>query len=376
MGMLKDIHRRWYGKQKEFLDLQVVASDRAGVYTSISKFLQTSISSGMLGLGAWLTLTQQMTGGGGMIIIGSIIGGRVMQPLVQVVTQWRVAVNARDALARLEALLTAVPKKVKGMPLPPPRGRLTAENLIVGAPNMQAPILKGVSFGINAGEVLAVIGPSACGKTTLARAITGLWPSVGGKARLDGADVHAWNKEELGPNIGYLPQGVELFEGTVAENIARFGEIDMIKVEAAAQSVGVHEFILSLPQGYDTEIGPEGARLSGGQRQRVGLARALYGDPRFIVLDEPNSSLDESGEAALLNAIKEAKARGTTVVTITHRVNLVMAADKVLVLRDGTVQLFGPRDEVAAALAKANQEAAARTQQQAPAGRITPEIAA
>lgn len=379
MGMLRDIHSRWFSKQSEFLKLQVVASDRAGVYTALSKFLQTTLSSALLGLGAYLLLNQQMTGGGGMIIIASIIGGRVLQPLVGVVTQWRSGINARDAHSRLASLLTAVPAKPNAMSLPAPRGRFTAENLIVAAPNTQTPILKGVSFALNPGEVLAVIGPSACGKTSLARAMMGLWPSVGGKARLDGADIHAWGKEELGPHVGYLPQGVELFDGTIAENIARFGDIDMIKVEAAARIVGVHDLIDSLPEGYETDVGSDGARLSGGQRQRIGLARALYGDPRFIVLDEPNSSLDEAGEAALLAAIRDAKARGTTVVVITHRINLVTAADKVLLMRDGAVQLFGPRDEVTAALAKANQEAAARAQriaaQPTHAGRAAPEIA-
>jgi ATP-binding cassette subfamily C exporter for protease/lipase len=237
---------------------------------------------------------------------------------------------------------------------------LTAENLIVPAPGSQAPILRGINFTLNPGEVLAVIGASASGKTTLARTLTGVWGSLGGKARLDGVDVYNWKKEELGPHVGYLPQDVELFEGTIAENIARFGDVEMKKVEAATQAVGLHEFILSLPQGYETDVGPDGARLSGGQRQRIGLARALYGDPVFVVLDEPNSSLDEDGEAALAQAIIDAKARGTSVVAITHRVNLLKVCDKVLLLRDGQVQAFGPRDEVMAAMAKANAEAAAK----------------
>jgi ATP-binding cassette subfamily C exporter for protease/lipase len=223
-----------------------------------------------------------------------------------------------------------------------------------------------------------VIGPSASGKTTLARTLTGVWASIGGKARLDGVDVYNWNKAELGPHVGYLPQDVELFEGSIAENIARFGEIDMKKVEDAAQRVGLHEFILALPQGYDTDVGPEGARLSGGQRQRVGLARALYGDPVFIVLDEPNSSLDEAGEAALAQTITDAKSRGTSVVAITHRINLLKVCDKVLLLRDGQMQAFGPRDDVMAAIAKANAEAAAKAQsaQQRPTPATQPELAA
>ena len=358
MGMLGDIHRRWIAKQREFLGLQAVASDRAGVYAAISKFLQTLMGSLLLGLGAWLMLRNELNGGGGMMIVASILGGRVLQPLVQMVTQWRAAVSARDAWQRLDALLNMLPPRPEGMSLPPPRGRLTAENIIAVAPGSQASILRGVSFALNPGEVLAVIGPSASGKTTLARVLAGLWPSHGGKARLDGADVHAWDKAELGPHVGYLPQDVELFDGTIAENIARFGKLERAKVENAARAVGLHEFILELPNGYDTEVGPEGARLSGGQRQRVGLARALYGDPVFVLLDEPNSSLDDSGDAALAAAIQQYKSRGTTFVVITHRSSVLGVADKILLLRDGAVQAFGPRDDVMAALKKANEEAA------------------
>jgi ATP-binding cassette subfamily C exporter for protease/lipase len=313
-----------------------------------------------------------------MLIVSSILGGRVLKPLVEIVTQWRTFVNAREAYKRLDGLLSSLPARDGAMPLPAPRGKLSAENLIISAPGTQVPILRGLNFGLNPGEVLAVIGPSASGKTTLARALTGVWPSIGGKARLDGADVHAWDKAELGPNVGYLPQGVELFDGSIAENIARFGDIDMKKVEAAARSVGLHDFIMMLPQGYDTDVGAEGARLSGGQRQRVGLARAIYGDPVFVVLDEPNSSLDEAGEAALAQAITEAKSRGTTVVAITHRVNLLKVCDKVLLLRDGQLQAFGPRDEVMAAIAKANAEAAAKAQAAAQQRAVAtqPELAA
>lgn len=357
MGMLKNIHRRWMEKQREFLKLQAVASDYAGGFQAISKVLQTTMGSLLLGLGAWLLLRGQLPGGGGMMIVGSILGGRVLAPLVTLVTQWRTVVNARDAWRRLDSLLASIPRKPEGMSLPAPRGQLIAENLVVAPPGSQAPILRGVTFGVNPGEVVAVVGPSASGKTTLARVLAGLWPSAGGKARLDGVDVHAWDKSELGPFVGYLPQGVELFDGTLAENIARFGEVEMHKVEAAARTVGLHEYILSLPEGYDTEVGTEGARLSGGQRQRVGLARALYGDPVFVVLDEPNSSLDESGDAALSQAIAAAKSRGTTFVIMTHRTSILAVADRMLVLRDGQVQAFGPRDEVLAAIQKANMQA-------------------
>ena len=362
MGMLPNIHGRWLARQREFLGLQALASDRAGLYTALSRFLQNVLSSLILGLACYLLLERMLNGGGSMMIVASILGGRVLKPLVEIVTQWRTFVNTRESYKRLDTLLTSIPARDGAMPLPAPRGRLAAENLIVGAPGSQAPILRGVSFGLNPGETLAVIGPSASGKTTLARTLTGVWPSVGGKARLDSVDVQTWDKAELGPHVGYLPQGVELFDGTIAENIARFGEIDMKKVEAAARSVGLHEFIMMLPQGYDTDVGPEGARLSGGQRQRIGLARAIYGDPVFVVLDEPNSSLDEAGEVALAQAITELKSRGTTVVAITHRVSLLKVCDKVLLLRDGQVQAFGPRDEVMAAIAKANADASAKAQ--------------
>ena len=357
MGMLRDTHRRWLGKQRDFLDLQALASERAGGFQAVSKLLQTTLSSMLLGLGAWLLLHNQLSGGGGMIIVASILGGRMLAPLVQVVSQWQSVVNVRDAWSRVEQLLEAVPAQPRSMALPAPRGALHVEQLVAGAPGNPALILRGVQFALAPGEVLAVVGPSAAGKTTLARLLVGLWPAQGGKVRLDGADIHTWDKAELGVHLGYLPQGVELFEGTLAENIARFAQVEPAKVEAAARAVGLHEFILSLPQGYDSPVGPEGARLSGGQRQRVGLARALYGDPVFVVLDEPNSSLDEEGDAALARAIQEGKARGTTFVVMTHRTSVLGVADKMLVLRDGMQQAFGPRDEVLAALQQAQQQA-------------------
>ena len=357
MGMLRDTHRRWQRKQQDFLDLQALASERAGGFQAISKLLQNTLASMLLGLGCWLLLYNELRGGPGMMIVASVLGGRMLAPLVQVVSQWQTVVNVRDAWVRVDGLLAAVPERKQGMSLPAPRGALQVEQLVAGAPGSAAPILRGVQFALAPGEVLAVVGPSAAGKTTLARLLVGLWPAQGGKVRLDGADIHAWSKAELGAHLGYLPQGVELFEGTLAENIARFAEVEPAKVEAAARAVGLHEFILSLPQGYDSPVGPEGARLSGGQRQRVGLARALYGDPVFVVLDEPNSSLDEEGDAALARAIQDAKARGTTFVIMTHRTSVLGVADKMLVLHDGQQQAFGPRDDVLAALQKANQQA-------------------
>ena len=357
MGMLDAVHGQWQKRQKEFLTLQAQASEGAGFWTAMSKLLQQVMSSLLLGLGAWLLLSNSLNGGASMMIIGSVLGGRVLAPLSQLVAQWNAVVNVRSAWSRLDGLLAQVPPKPEAMPLPAPKGYLTVEGLMAGAPGQQVPIVRGVQFGLAKGEVLAVVGPSASGKTTLARLLVGLWPAMSGKVRLDGADVFTWDKSELGPYLGYLPQGVELLEGSLAENIARFGEVDMAQVEAAARLVGLHELIMSLPQAYNSPIGRDGAMLSGGQRQRVGLARALYGKPVFVVLDEPNSSLDEAGDLALANAIAALKQLGTTFVVMTHRTSVLGVADKMLIMRDGAQQAFGPRDEVLAALQKARQPA-------------------
>ena len=350
MGMLRATHQRWVQKQREFLNLQAQASESAGGFQALGKLLQTTLSSLLLGLACWLLLNNELHGGGGMMIVGSILGGRMLAPLLQVVAQWQAVIGVRESWHRLEALLAAVPKDPENMALPAPRGVLQVEQLMAGAPGSPGVIVRGVAFALQPGEVLAVVGPSASGKSTLARLLVGLWPAAAGKVRLDGVDIFTWDKAELGPHVGYLPQGVELFEGTLAQNIARFGEVDMHKVRAAAEEVGVHALIESLPLGYETVVGPGGARLSGGQRQRIGLARALYGAPTLIVLDEPNSNLDDEGDAALARAITQASARGATVVVVTHRTSVLAVAHKMLVMRDGTQQGFGPRDEVLAAL--------------------------
>lgn len=371
MGMLKHIHRLWMDKQRDFLNLQAQASDKGGAFQAGSKFLQTVMGSALLGLGAWLVLQNTLAGGAGMMIVASVLGGRMLAPLVMAVSQWRAVVNLRDAWRRLDGMLSTVPEPDENMPLPAPKGHLTVEGVVATAPGSSAPILRGVTFALSPGEVLGVVGPSASGKSTLARLLVGLWPSMGGKVRLDGVDVFSWNKQELGPSLGYLPQGVELLEGTLAENIARFGEIDRTKVEAAAKLVGLHDFILSLPSGYDSSVGRDGAILSGGQRQRVALARALYSEPVFVVLDEPNSSLDEAGDRALLNAIAHMKARGTTFVVMTHRMSVLGVVDKMLVLREGVQHAFGSRDEVLAALNPASQQASEQTQASAAATQTT-----
>ncbi len=366
MGMLGHIHRRWIAKQSEFLKLQAQASEAGGAFQAASKMLQNTASSMLLGLGAWLVLRNELNGGPAMMIIASVLGGRVLAPLVQIVSQWQGVINVREAWARLDSLLVALPLQPDAMALPAPKGQLTAENVMAAAPGSNVQILKGITFALQSGEVLAVIGPSASGKTTLARLLAGFWPTSGGKVRLDGVDVYTWQKNELGPHVGYLPQGIELFEGTLAENIARFGTVDMAKVEAAARTMGLHDYIMALPQGYASPVGREGAILSGGQRQRVGLARAIYDNPVFVVLDEPNSSLDEQGDAALNSAIAQLKSRGTTFVVMTHRTSVFAVADKILILHDGQTRGFGPRDDVLAALAKANAQAQAQGQAPVP----------
>jgi ATP-binding cassette subfamily C exporter for protease/lipase len=269
---------------------------------------------------------------------------------VQIIANWRQVEGAREAFVRLDGMLKAFPAEEERMPLPPPKGALSVEGVIAGAPGSQAQILKGIGFRVAPGDSLAVVGPSASGKTTLARLLTSVWSPMSGKVRLDGSDVATWNKEELGPHVGYLPQAVELFDGTIAENVARFGEPDADKVRAACRMVGLEAFIATLPKGYDTPVGDDGAFLSGGQRQRVALARAVYGMPRFVVLDEPNSNLDTDGDAALIDTLRQLKAAGTTVIAMTHRMNILQSVGYMLVLIDGQIKQFGPRDQVLSAL--------------------------
>ncbi len=353
MGMRDSIYQRWISRQRTFLRLQASASDTAGTNSAASKFIQTMQGSLILGLSCWLSVKGHLLGGGGLMIVASTLGGRVLTPLVQLVAQWRTVVNARDSYRRLDEFLGTGPSEHKPMSLPAPVGRLSVEGVVAPAPGTNLPIIKGVSFALQPGETLMLIGPSAAGKTALARVLMGIWPTLSGKVRLDGADLHAWDKDELGPHLGYLPQTVELFDGTLAENIARFSDVDLDQVKTATELVGLTAMVNALPNGFDTLIGEEGATLSGGQRQRVGLARAIYGNPNFVLLDEPNSSLDEAGEQALMNTLMFLKSRKCTTIVITHRASVLPAADKILALRDGQVAAFGPRDEVLAALRKA-----------------------
>jgi ATP-binding cassette subfamily C exporter for protease/lipase len=350
MGMMGAIESRWLKVQRRFLFYQAQASDHAGSSAALSRMIMLAQGSLLLGFGCWLTLEGVITDGGVGMIIASILGGRALQPLVQLIGMWKQLVSVRQAWGRLDQFLQAVPARERGMPLPPPRGQLNVENLIVTAPGTPQQILRGVAFELQPGQVLAVVGPSASGKSTLARALVGAWPVAAGAVRLDGVSVHAWHKSELGRYIGYLPQDIELFEGTLADNIARFEDIDEAALEAAIDAVGLRTTVDALPQGAASPIGDDGATLSGGQRQRVGLARAIYRLPRLIVLDEPNSSLDEAGERDLLQVVAMLKSQGCTVVVITHRTNLLSVVDQMLVLAEGQARLFGPRDEVMARL--------------------------
>jgi ATP-binding cassette subfamily C exporter for protease/lipase len=351
MGMVGQIRKRWLERQRQFLAKQAEASDHAGLGAAASKFIQVAQSSAVLGFAAWLQLVGELSPTGSVMIVAWILSSRALAPLNQLIGQWKTVVAARETYARLEGLLATLPVSGSGMPLPPPEGALSVEALVAGAPGTNTAILRGVTFAMAPGQVLAVVGPSASGKSTLARLLVGIWPAASGKVRLDGVDIYTWNKQELGPHVGYLPQENELFDGSFAENIARFGEVDLEKVQAAARAVGLHDLVAALPDGYDTQIGAGGNVLPGGHRQRVALARAIYNDPKLVVLDEPNSSLDEAGERALVQTLLQLKARGATTIVITHRTNVLEAVDRILVLRDGQMQALGPRDEVLAALA-------------------------
>jgi ATP-binding cassette subfamily C exporter for protease/lipase len=350
MGMLPNLIARWFKLNSRFLQLQAEASQKAGAIGSITKFVRISLQSLILGWGALLVLEGKITAG--MMIVTAILMGRALSPVEQLISIWKSWSSTRSAYRRLNELLEGNPARQAGMPLPKPLGKISVETLTAAPPGSAVTVLKNLSFVLAPGEVLGIIGASGSGKSTLARLLVGVWPAATGKVRLDGADVYYWNKDELGPHIGYLPQDIELFAGTVSENIARFGEIDSQKVVRAAQRAGIHEMILHLPQGYDTPLGDSGAGLSGGQKQRLGLARAMYGDPSLIVLDEPNSNLDDVGEQALIEAISDLQRHGKTIVIISHRSSVLGATTKLLLLVDGKMQLFGPTAQVLARLTK------------------------
>jgi len=354
MGMLSNVRDHWYQKHERFLKLQAKASERASVIASVTKFARLTAQSLILGLGAYLAIRNIITPG--MMIAASILMGRALSPVELAIGIWKQFVSTRTSYKRLEEILSAFSEREKGMSLPPPTGRMVVSNLIAVPPGSTHQILKGVSFGAAPGDVVAIIGPSAAGKTTLARMIVGIWQPFAGVVRLDGVEVSTWDKEELGQFIGYLPQDIELLDGTLAENIARFGEIDPEKVVAAAKATGIHEMVLQFPKGYDTPIGDGGLILSGGQKQRIALARAIYDDPVLIVLDEPNSNLDDAGELALLHTLLRLKEAKKTVFVISHRTSILSIVDRILLLVNGVMQAYGPRDDVLTLLRKAQQQ--------------------
>jgi ATP-binding cassette, subfamily C, bacterial exporter for protease/lipase len=361
MGMLPNFTKRWFGLHAKFLNLQAEASEKAGIIAAVTKFVRVTLQSLILGFAALLVLDGKITPG--MMIVCTILMGRTLNPVEQLIGVWRSWNGTKSAYGRLNELLVANPQRITGMSLPKPIGMLSVESVTAIPPGASKPALNNLTFAISPGDVLGVVGPSGAGKSTLARVIVGIWPSVAGKVRLDGADIFQWNKAELGPSVGYLPQDVELFGGTVSENIARFGEMDSEKVVTAAKRAGVHEMILYFPKGYDTPLGDGGAGLSGGQKQRLGLARAMYDDPSFIVLDEPNSNLDEVGEQALIAAVQDLRQRGKTIVMITHRASTLAVTNKLLVLKDGVSQMFGMTLEVLENLSKLNQQQIKQAQQ-------------
>lgn len=357
MGMTPALRDRWYKFHSRSLKIQAEVGTKSTVLVALTQFLSPVMQSGIVGLTAFLVINGFTTPAAMMAVM--LLMGRTMQPLMQVIGSWKQWRGALSAFNRLDALVKDNPDRVKGMALPPPKGVLSTEAITTMAPGGTTALLKGVTFTVNPGEALGVIGPSGAGKSTLARVLVGIWPSMMGCVRLDGVDLFTWHKEELGPYMGYLPQDVQLFAGTVSENIARFAKVDAEKVVEAAQLAGIHQVILNLEKGYDTELGDGGAGLSGGQKQRIGLARAFYGNPSLIVLDEPNANLDEQGEIALAQGIMKLRQMGKTIVIMTHRPSVLQVTSKLLILDGGVVKAYGATKEIMDAMAKASAQAAA-----------------
>ena len=373
MGMLDTLMGKWAVRQRRVLVLQSDASDKSGVITSISKTFRNWAQSMMLAAGAYLVITHEINPG--LMMAGSLLLGRALAPIDLMIGSWKGFVAARVQYQRLNDTLDKLNAEPERMSLPDPEGHLQVENLVVAPPGAKAAVIRNISFVTPAGSIVGIVGPSAAGKSTLARALLGIWPPQHGVVRLDGADISTWDKQKLGPHLGYLPQDIELFEGSISDNIARFTKVDPEKTVHAARIAGVHEMILQLPDGYDTVIGSEGVNLSGGQRQRIGLARAVYGSPRLIVLDEPNSNLDEVGERALGVALQKMKETGATVFIISHRPNVLSRLDRIMVLNSGAMTMYGPRDQVIAELAQQQAKAQAQAQGQTPP-RVAPAPAA
>ena len=353
MGMGHAMAQRWQTHHQAYLQMQADASVHAGRGVAFSKCVQTLQSSLLLGLGCWLTLDGKMSASGSMMIVASVLGGRAISPLSQVVMQWRQIMQMQLLWRKLEkTLATSAPQK-PSLSLPAPQGHLRAEQVSYGLPGASQFLIRNVQIDLQPGMLAVVMGPSGAGKTTLARLLVGILPASQGKVRLDTADIYTWDKQALGPHMGYLPQNIELFDGTVAQNITRFGVVDPAKLQQAVDMVGLSPWVRQWPLGLDQAIGVAGAHLSGGMRQRIGLARAVYGQPRLVVLDEPNAHLDEAGEQALMVCLGQLKQQGCTVVVISHRQSVLQLATHLVVVRDGVMQAFGERDQVIAALQKA-----------------------
>ncbi len=356
MGMWAGLQSRWQVRRDDLIAWQAAASDRGGTIMAIIKFVRQAVQTLILGGGAYLAITGKISPGA--MIAASILVGRALAPIEAAVGQWKSFINARSGWDRLQKMFRANGEAADRMSLPAPKGRILAEMASIMPPGAQKPTLVNASFVLEAGTTLGIIGPSAAGKSSLVRGLVGVWPIVGGAIRLDGYELRQWDPLELGEHVGYLPQDVELFSGTVAQNIGRFTDFNSEDVIEAAQIAGVHEVIQALPQGYETQIGDGGAALSGGQRQRLALARTIFRKPALIVMDEPNANLDTDGEAALSRAIAHMKALGRTIVFVTHKTNLLAFADKILILQNGTVAKMGDRDEILNLL-MAGQRAAA-----------------
>ncbi|MDP3619270.1 MAG: type I secretion system permease/ATPase [Ramlibacter sp.] len=348
MGMIGNLRMRWRKWQNEFLSRSSSAQGVINKVSAWSKMLRYSQQSVSLAAGAILVIHGDLSPGG--MIAANLLMTRALTPIDQLVSAWRQLATTRAAFERLEALLNDYPERDENLRRVAPEGHVTLRDVVATAAGRQLPILKGIGFDVPAGTITAVLGPSGSGKSTLARVMVGIWPDVSGEVLLDGMPIDGWNRVELGPHLGYLPQDIELFEGTIAENIARFGQANPQQVIEAARCAGLHEMILRFPKGYDTPIGEAGGLLSGGQRQRIGLARAVYGNPALIVLDEPNANLDDAGEAALVRTLRQLKEQGKTVFLITHRTGAVAVADRVILLKDGQIVADGPRESVLAAL--------------------------
>ena len=354
LGMVPGLKSSWARQRDTALAYQLKANDRGGAILAASRFVRMALQVIILATGGYLAIQDQITPG--MMIAASIIMGRALAPVEMATSQWRNFIGVRDAFRRINEMIDDFPDRPEAMELPPPRGLISLQGVFINAPEQIASnlILSNISMEFHPKTITGIIGPSGCGKSSLVRALVGVWPAFRGVVRYDGANIQNWQPEKLGRHLGYMPQDVELFDGSVAENISRFQGVNSEEVIAAAKKAGVHELILQLPNGYDTNIGAGGQALSGGQRQRIALARALYLDPKIIVLDEPNSNLDRAGETALTKAITQAKERGATIIVVSHRPSLLSSMDRVAVLNKGALVKIGPRDQILSDLGASN----------------------